>query len=111
MQTEKKIMEGMVCHAGDVMDVAWHNLESEEPNLSQIRMSYRPTTLMFMNVVNHEFKVTFSKIWIFAIIVVKKDGSWGKLTEYIEAASEEWAKELAYLKAIDFFKEVLKESK
>ena len=107
MEQVNTLKEGIVCHASDVVDLAYRNLETETPGLHHIKMSYRSTILMFMNTENGEFKVTFKKFWIFAIIIAKTDGGWGKLIEYIETEHEDWAKEIAYIKAINHFNDYL----
>lgn len=105
---EQIVKEGTVCYAGAIKNKNFCNLDVSIKGLQRINMSYRPTTLMFMEVVNGEFKVSIKQIWIFALIIVNVEGKWYKKVEYIESKDEDWALEIAYLKSIDHYNDFLK---
>jgi hypothetical protein len=104
-----QVKDGIVCHTGSIVDHNVSNLELVYTGLSQIRMSYRPATLLFMDIIDGEFKPKVAKYWIFAIIIVASDKTWGKFVEYIESDCEEWAREAAYSKAIAVYCKIMKQ--
>ena len=99
------VEEGTVCYAGDVKDYTVHGLEEECPGLCQVRMSYRPVTLMFNRVEGDDFKVLIKPYWVFVAVLIDKSNVGYKVVEYIQAEHEEWAREIMLTKAVNLYNE------
>jgi hypothetical protein len=99
------VEEGTVCYAGEIVDHTVHGLGEACPDLSVVKMSYRPVTLMFNSIIDNDFKVSIKPFWVFVAIVIDRVGVGYKLVEYIEAEHEEWAREAMLTKVINFYEE------
>lgn len=99
----ENIQEGLVCSTSEIKKRKQADLAEVRTGLDAITFSYRQTLLLFDEVKDGNYRAWVKPIWVFVMMLEFSNGSVGKLVEYIDVKDEDWACELAYMKALDAY--------